>query len=118
GNFTTGATVNGQFNPQAGRTVTNPFGAENSGQQYDPAQRQAQNIDFEKNVAAQHGIKYMAMGGTVNMTQPHALINLISGRIAAIAGEAGPEQAKFNGRAFDPNKYVSDLPFGGEVMGP
>lgn len=51
--------------------------------------------------------KLYADGGTLRMTEPHAIVNLLSGKVAAIAGEQRgsgphgfvPETASFDGKA-------------------
>lgn len=57
--------------------------------------------------------RMMADGGSLHMTAPHAIVNLLSGKVAAIAGEQPgrgpqgfvPETAKFDGQAIiDPLK--------------
>lgn len=39
-----------------------------------------------------------AMGGTLKMMGPHAIVDMMTGQIKGVAGEAGPETAKFSGK--------------------
>jgi hypothetical protein len=67
--------------------------------------------------AAPYLPKQMGGGGSVHMTAPHALVNLLSGKVAAIAGEAGPETAKFDGAVIiDPNKDSTPTGYGDPVL--
>lgn len=53
-----------------------------------------------------------ARGGKLRMMGPHAVINLMTGKTVAIAGEQGPENAYFDGAAIiDPNMETD--PYGG-----
>lgn len=63
--------------------------------------------------------KQYAKGGEMTMTAPHAIVNLLSGKVSAIAGEQPgrgpqgfvPEQAKFSGQAvIDPTFKEDSLP--------
>lgn len=60
-------------------------------------------------------VRQYAQGGKLQMMGPHAVINLMTGRTVAIAGEAGPETAYFDGAAIiDPG--INTDPYGGGYM--
>jgi len=83
----------------------------------DAAGLMAKNPGMYSMTSASEAQKYLpkqfAQGGSLTMTAPHAIINLLSGKVAAIAGEERgpgpqgfvPETAKFDGQALikDPN---------------
>jgi hypothetical protein len=62
----------------------------------------------EARAAEGEKVKYMWKGGELTLKAPHALVDLFSNKVRAIAGEAGPERVKFGGRAIDYEGNVRD----------
>jgi hypothetical protein len=79
----------------------------------DAAGLMARNPGMYAMTSQEEAMKYLpqtrqfAKGGVLQMMGPHAVVDLITGKMVALAGEAGPEKAYFDGAAIiDPSMEV------------